>query len=122
MLWRKLTPNVREVDRQGRYLDRMLRVEKLNRHLIWVDFRHVVKVMDMLMSRAGSLGGGSRSCPLAVRFPPGPYSFMWGRGSESILMCSASSSDWVSPWGENPSPTPLTKRILPVEQSLQVGY
>ena len=45
---RKLSSIVLEIDRQGRYLDRMLRVEKLNK-MAWVEFRHMVKVMNRLM-------------------------------------------------------------------------
>ena len=45
---RRLPSIVLEMDRQGRYLDRILRVEKLNK-LAWVEFRHTVKVVDRLM-------------------------------------------------------------------------
>jgi hypothetical protein len=45
---RKLSSIVSEIDRQGRYLDRTLRVEKLN-NLPRVEFRQIVKVMDRLM-------------------------------------------------------------------------
>ena len=38
--------------------------------------------------------------PSGCSFRPGPYSFVWGRG---VVQSSASSSDWVSPWGETPS-------------------
>ncbi len=45
---RKLLSIVAEISRQGRYLDRTLRVEKLNK-MAWVEFRHMVKVMNRLM-------------------------------------------------------------------------
>jgi hypothetical protein len=45
---RKLPSIALEIDQQGRYLDRVLRVEKLN-SLSWVEFRQMVKVMDRLM-------------------------------------------------------------------------
>ena len=45
---RKLPIIVPEIDRQGRYLNRMLRVENLNK-LAWVEFRQVVKVVNRLM-------------------------------------------------------------------------
>jgi hypothetical protein len=45
---RRLPSIVLEIDRHGRYLDRVLRVGKLNK-LAWVEFRHMVKVVDRLM-------------------------------------------------------------------------
>ena len=45
---RKLNSIVLGIDRQGRYLDRMLRVERSNK-MAWVEFRQTVKVMDRLM-------------------------------------------------------------------------
>jgi len=38
---------VQEMDRQGRYLHSILKTGKLNK-LAWLEFRHVVKVMDQL--------------------------------------------------------------------------
>jgi hypothetical protein len=45
---RELPPIILEMGRQGRYLDRILRVEKVNR-MAWVEFRKTVKVLDRLM-------------------------------------------------------------------------
>jgi len=38
---------VQEMDRQGRYLRSILKTDKLNK-LAWLEFRHIVKVMDRL--------------------------------------------------------------------------
>jgi len=39
---------VQEMDRQGRYLRSILKTDKLNK-LAWLEFRHIVKVVDRLM-------------------------------------------------------------------------
>jgi hypothetical protein len=45
---RKLSSIVLEISRQGHYLDRMLRVERLNK-MAWVEFRQTVKAVSRLM-------------------------------------------------------------------------
>ena len=45
---RALSTIIREMDRQGRYLDRTLRPAKLNK-MSWVEFRQIVKTVDRLM-------------------------------------------------------------------------
>ena len=57
--------------------------------------------------------------PSGCSFPTRPVFLCVGPGG---VQGSASSSDWVSPWRETPSPTPLTKMLLLTRPGLQVGY
>jgi len=70
---------VQEMDRQGRYLHSILKTGKLNK-LAWLEFRHVVKVMDQLRVNltdfnAVHFGPSNlrhrKSSPVAARARPG---------------------------------------------------